>query len=324
MSSNLVDQLDQTLDKAYDLIEADRLNDARALLEPLTKTQPQNPDIWWLYAHALEDSKSASHALRHVIAIDPYYPGAADLLKQIAAETPQTPAVKRLIPVAPTQGMTPSDDEFDFALDEESIVETFEDKRGVRSRLGLLLAAIIGVIVVGLLLLVLLNALNRPNASTATQATQQSVAQATIEATPLPILPDDITPTALIAGAETEAAGVVPIDLDLFYPLLEGFEVPASGIRVESTASFGDTLLVSVCVNSTDLAGLRDTTNAVMEILANQSSLIAGNVSAIGVELRNCDEETALRTIAVGIQDAVRFSEGSLTRDQFSALWRPQ
>lgn len=325
MSSNLVDQLDQTLERAYDLIEADRLKDARALLEPLTRTQSQNPDVWWLYAHAVEDSQTANAALRHLIDLDPKYPGAADLLKQITPETAQPPAVKRLAPAAvPVQELSESEDEFDFELDQEDIVGTSDGERGGRSRLGLLLAAIIGVIVVGLLVLVLLNALNRPSASPVTQATQQTVVQATIETTPVPILPEDITPTALIEGAETETAGVAPINFDSFYPLLEGFEVPASGIGIEPTVSFGDTLLVAVCVNSTDLAGLRDTTNAVMEILANQSALIAGNVAAIGVELRNCDDDTALRTIAVGIQDAVRFSEGSLSRDQFSALWRPQ
>lgn len=72
------------LSRAFDLIEADRLAEARDLLEPLLTSHQDNPDVWWLYAHAVEDMAPAEDALRRVQELDPNYPGADKLMASLA------------------------------------------------------------------------------------------------------------------------------------------------------------------------------------------------------------------------------------------------
>ncbi len=67
------------LQKAYELIENDELEQARALLTPLLETDAENPSLWWVYSHALRDRSIGQLALDRVIALDPEYPGAAEL-----------------------------------------------------------------------------------------------------------------------------------------------------------------------------------------------------------------------------------------------------
>ncbi len=67
------------LQKAYELIENDDLEQARALLTPLLETDAENPSLWWVYSHALRDRSIGQLALDRVIALDPAYPGAAEL-----------------------------------------------------------------------------------------------------------------------------------------------------------------------------------------------------------------------------------------------------
>ncbi|NJL57233.1 hypothetical protein HC928_20405 [bacterium] len=71
------------LSRAFELIEADQLKEAREILEPLLTSQRDNPDVWWLYAHAIEDIAPAEEALQRVMALDPNYPGAGSLAESI-------------------------------------------------------------------------------------------------------------------------------------------------------------------------------------------------------------------------------------------------
>lgn len=72
-----------SLSKAYRLIEADELAAARAVLEPLVESEPNNADAWWLYAHAVTDTFAARRALDEVLRINPNYPGAVALMSQL-------------------------------------------------------------------------------------------------------------------------------------------------------------------------------------------------------------------------------------------------
>ncbi|MBC7870067.1 MAG: hypothetical protein H7Y09_04450 [Chitinophagaceae bacterium] len=113
----------QDLSKAFDLIEQDRLSEARSMLEPLLASNRDNADVWWIYAYAVDDPVKAHEALDNVLRIDPAYPGATDLqetLRQLNAgaqfsddfdefdldEVP-TPAASRKL-------TSLTDDEFDF------------------------------------------------------------------------------------------------------------------------------------------------------------------------------------------------------------------
>ena len=46
---------EEALEQAYELIEADKLAEAEALLKPVLERDPDNIDAWWLYAHAVRD-----------------------------------------------------------------------------------------------------------------------------------------------------------------------------------------------------------------------------------------------------------------------------
>ena len=67
------------LQRAYELIEDNELEQARALLTPLLETDVDNPSLWWVYAHALRERSLGQMALERVLALDPEYPGAAEL-----------------------------------------------------------------------------------------------------------------------------------------------------------------------------------------------------------------------------------------------------
>jgi len=80
----------QDLSKAFDLIEQDRLSEARSMLEPLLASNQDNADVWWIYAHAVDDEAKAQEALDNVLRIDPAYSGASDLqqtLRQISTSS---------------------------------------------------------------------------------------------------------------------------------------------------------------------------------------------------------------------------------------------
>lgn len=73
------------LQQAHQLIENDELEQARSILAPLLETDAENPSLWWVYAHALRDRSIGQLALDRVIALDPSYPGAAELKADVLA-----------------------------------------------------------------------------------------------------------------------------------------------------------------------------------------------------------------------------------------------
>jgi hypothetical protein len=76
------------LQRAYELIEAGQADEARFLLESVLEDEQTNPDAWWIYAHAVEDPVRARQALDQVLALDPDYPGAAELSDVLEAQYP--------------------------------------------------------------------------------------------------------------------------------------------------------------------------------------------------------------------------------------------
>jgi hypothetical protein len=182
--------LSESLSRAYDLIEAERLSDARALLEPIVAREPNNADAWWLYAHAVENPDQAERALNNVLRLDRSYPGAADLLDQIRTarldvfgELTEDDDFGFDVPLA--SAATPSrvsvaDDDFDSLFEDEPVAKPsarkvsdddlgdfgdFEDdqaetadqpKAGSQRRLFALIAAAALLIVIVVLALIIL------------------------------------------------------------------------------------------------------------------------------------------------------------------------
>ncbi|MDX1995809.1 MAG: tetratricopeptide repeat protein [bacterium] len=109
----------QDLSRAYDLIEQERLEEARSLLKPLLEANPNNPDVWWLYTHAVEDAQEAQGALENVLRLDPQYPGASALQQQLeATRAPVTTGGISALGSGTRPPITLDDDFSDFDLDD--------------------------------------------------------------------------------------------------------------------------------------------------------------------------------------------------------------
>ncbi len=90
------------LQRAYELVEAGQADEARFLVESVLDSEKTNPDAWWIYAHAVDDPVRARQALDQVQALDPNYPGAADLINVLEAQYPgATEAAQQAPPILP-------------------------------------------------------------------------------------------------------------------------------------------------------------------------------------------------------------------------------
>lgn len=82
------DPLHHHLHRAYHLIQAGYHTDALQILAPICRQYPQQPDAWWLAAHALKNPDEVRYALQQVLRINPDYPGAAAKLNRLNAPPP--------------------------------------------------------------------------------------------------------------------------------------------------------------------------------------------------------------------------------------------
>jgi hypothetical protein len=193
------------LSEAYQFIEADKLAEARQILEPMLAQDRDNVDAWWLYAHAVTSLASAREALQNVMRLDPQYPGAADLLQSLEDQETRefTPiAAPSISPISAPPPPTLPDAFPDF--DESDMAAQPKTRQPQAQSSGLFrFAAIVVVVllVLGILALLLpsLTGGNQPAATPVAQVLTPDVA-ATEAATEVV---DDIalTATAMIAGA---------------------------------------------------------------------------------------------------------------------------
>ncbi len=71
------------LHHAYQYIQHGQQSEAYLILASFCRQNPYNADGWWLLAHTLNDLAQMQKALRRVLAIDPFYPQAAERLAQV-------------------------------------------------------------------------------------------------------------------------------------------------------------------------------------------------------------------------------------------------
>lgn len=246
MSQSTADILNQ----AYELIEQDKYGEAAALLEPLTSSEPENANVWWLYAHAVDDPQKGQAALQKVSELNPNYPGLDMLTSQVESPAPvveNKPTLKKLGTPTPLSvpESSPNDelsDELDFdddldfvdeALDEDEFdLEFGEDdpetpEKGGRNRL---LMIGVPVVVLGLLAigaLILLPNSGQSNDGAAPTETSVSISSAATS-TLVPTVADDeatadptenelssvdnlsLTATALSVGASSQSSTSTP------------------------------------------------------------------------------------------------------------------
>jgi tetratricopeptide (TPR) repeat protein len=195
-AQNMKDKLDSALLEAYELIESNRANEAREMLRPLLDEFPDETDLWWVYAHAVENPKEAEEALERVIALDPGLTDASQLLDDLRAdEATAQPGVRPIQPLTPIPSADARDkNEFrdDFEEDEDYLPDSDTGTN------WLLLG---GIALLLLLAAVVIIALSISGA-TRTDTTPSAVAAISTESL---VTEDssDITPTESVAEAQS-------------------------------------------------------------------------------------------------------------------------
>lgn len=313
--------IDQTLEQVYGLIEADKLAEARALLEPLLDEYQDHTDLWWLYAHAVEDPDKAQRALANVMRLDPEYPGAAQLAQTLRSQhkTPMPPAPQSIPGLDKDAGDDIDDfddDDFDFDMFEDAREKPRRSRRLLRVLLLLLL-----VIVLVLGAAIVLSTLGRPAAEVAAEPSptaDDSIIVPTDELFPTPEDEQVLTPEPEEPEATAEAASV-----DAFtglYAVLADFDVPSGGIVLSQT-SLGETVVVSVCSEPGLEAGamLKD----VMDALAEQLGILPPEAEALAVSIADCDQDGTPRLVGVPVADAAAYADGEIDDRDFQRLWQP-
>lgn len=206
------DQTQQALAEAFELIEAEKLDEARAILKPMLTTHRDNPDVWWLYAHAVVDVEEAQTALNQVLRLDPNYPGAGELVSDLERQPASREAVDVvdtepgfLADIPPTLPDLPEDEDLADIVDLDA-QKTIESEEPSRARL--LLLAALGLVALAVIVAVAVIT-SQPRESAPTPTPEGIAAQPS--STPLIALPEA---TAETTPAETgmttpEATGMV-------------------------------------------------------------------------------------------------------------------
>ena len=351
------------LKQAFELIEADQLDKAEELLKPLLQSDKDNPDVWWLYAHAVQNEDAARSALYTVLKLDKHYPEAADLLAQL--ETKSSSSISDLLPEAPlsepsflpslepdlemaksprSSGLiklapksTPlpdlldEDDELDFEDDlpepDDEGDEEAEESRGVRRPIFLVvLMAFLILLAVALVLVI-----SKPFGKTDdAQPTVPPTAVAVMNATPQQA--EAATPTTVVivvdaTPQQAEAATPTVETVTDLNPTPTSEQLQAATTVpseiIVKTTRLGETAVMSICVENQSGTGLRQTLASTMNAIAKEATNYTDKAQAVGAELMDCQNNRVLRAIGVTITDAVNYASGTLDANSFQALWKP-
>ncbi|MCC7448631.1 MAG: hypothetical protein IT324_14520 [Anaerolineae bacterium] len=106
------DQIKQQLREAYEYIKNGQRDQARAVLDPVVNSDPNNADAWWLMAMAVSTPADMRNALENVIRIKPDHANARQMLDKMNAQFfPSTPAASAPptapAPIPPTPAAPP-------------------------------------------------------------------------------------------------------------------------------------------------------------------------------------------------------------------------
>jgi hypothetical protein len=328
-------QREQALSRAFELIEADQLQEAQDILKPILDTDKDNPDVWWLYAHAVTDPETARIALSYVQRLNPNYPQVDELIDALESRSDEgtrgitaldkepsflPPPIPSTLPGMAAADLDLDDDEPDFPDDEADEVPFFQ-----RPLFLLAFGALIFIIIAALVIL-------RPPpeqegigpTGTTLIATSQDVS---VEASPtLEITPTSTTEAVIGATVEAEVtddgSGVSTGEEDFsgLYAALTSLNVAESGISIAQT-SLGNTLIARVCTEAGP--ALRQALPAVIMTLAREASALAGEFEAIGANMSDCSNDTTLLMVGAFAEDAQAFADGSLSDAEFQARWQP-
>lgn len=319
-----------TLEQIHELIEINKLDEARAMLKPILETDKDNPDVWWLYAHAVDDAETARLALNNVLRLDSDYPDVQHLLSQLDKQRSDPDLLEdavftkepSFLPVAPPTlpGLSQSsinDDELDFPDDFED-----EDEESPFSSRLLVIATAIGLLLlIGALVIVI----GRPFANQGNQAAATNTPSSLViseNPTTVATSPALMQNTALpVETAESNPIQQIPDEISVaLVNDLQSFDISKDDISVAST-NLGNTLIVDVCTQVG--AELREKLPQVMDVLARNNTIYDQSIESIGTRMISCDTNTPILAIGVSLADAIGYANGNLTDEEFQAGWKP-
>jgi len=331
----------EILNDAHRLIEEGQHAKARSLLEPLLQTNSQDPDVWWIYAHAVEDEERGRDALERVVTLAPDYPGIAALWRE-ADKGPLAPQIKSLkrLPQRELAGETAmvtdempgADMAENPAVPTESVqlptkVVGPDEPAHERTRpswLYFVAAALVVVVVV----LFLLNSGNEQPVTVDEQATETAIAIVSGQSalTPTQVTPEQ-TASEIAETPDTPETPVVSTSESVDQSaqttaLREAFtEIEfADEALVNSATSLGSTTVVQVCTIPGPNAG-----SIIEQILSWSASNLSidDDISAVGVRLFDCDSSQVLRTIAVPIDLIRALGAGEISIRELETALQP-
>ena len=337
------DSIQPTLTSAFEMIEVGHPDRAVTLLQPLLTQAADNPDVWWVYAHAVADPQVAHAALTRVLRLEPGYPEAVALLrrleKQLRAqranlmrERPSASALSAGKAPPYNAAPTPPNDFPEMPL---------SDERG--SYLGGGLHVFLVLVAIGMIAVVALLALepqlhlwlpnqeqdqeeiasNSPIIRTwvpTTVATLEKViATDTPAAKPSPTLVSTQVPLITSTPAAT-AAAVPNLDVSALLAAVPEFELRQNELL--RPAPEGWYVVLALC-------GTRGTAEAVQQVQDNLVSMAAVSaelpsiISALAIEMLDCETNEILSVIGVELTAAQKFAAGGMSEKALRARFHP-
>jgi hypothetical protein len=330
------------LQQAHDLIEAGDYQAARQILDAVRSSNENNPDFWWVYAHAVDNPAEGKAAIERVRQLAPNYAG----LESLAGGTSPASTIKPLRPIAPLPPMGKVQTEEDeFAGTEEM------DKKPNPFRtilIGMALVLLIVVVVIGLLSSVLNN-----NGGTATPERTAIVDNfvtpivATLDSQVL--VPENLTEEALASDeapieteevatateevAETEAVAtdeeivatedeteVIASDAlpEEVMEEIADFGVPAEGGISEESSSLGETLVVTTCTTP----GPAASRNIIGILDAFKDAGVSLNSEAISFDITDCSDDSVILSLGISSDIVESYWLGDTTASELLAALR--
>ncbi len=348
----------ETLKKAHELIEADELEQARVLLEPLLESDPDNPDVWWVYAHAVKDPEVGRNAITRVSKIDQAYPGVSDLTDQVVEEGMIDDFTEELDEIAVTTNDSVSEK---VDLESAGTGGTVVEKTSSRSQLGRLVAVAIIILFLVVMAGIFLNrddSSDDPTLTVVAATTAEPIASG--DNTEEPTIQSDETrlpapggrgtesdeqptgesiptetgedPTETSSGSVNPTEEQKPTDAPTDEPMAEitlsqlvvnelpNIELYSNGIE-KTNSEMGETTLVAVCAGGGGKTS-RETLSDIMNVIVSQVDSIPQDSDAVGVRLMSCEDERIINLIAVPVEAVQSFKDGSLSEREFLSQWR--
>lgn len=319
----------QALEQAYQLIEAGQLGEARGILEGVLANNQNSADMWWLYAHAVEDPKQAITALENVKRLDPTNAEANNLLQ----------TARQQVGVVGS-----SDDEFDIDFDDDELAPvTDEDSDDGRRRTLIILGTIVGLALLGVIIWIasprgeqpattpegtFVSQGVNPTATTDVIANQTPIviSTATPSVTDMTQTPDVINTTTpnedVTQIIPTNTAVVIvtnEISIEAFLASLSA-DYPTNGTTETIETVLGATLLVPMCTVRGDTH--TQLIPIAMTGLSEHINQLPSDYVGVGVRFLDCSTNETINVMVVPSISALEYNNNDLSEQDFRRAWR--